>query len=51
VEPEVGGTPARGDRVEPGGYHLEVWWLVSPDDEADEHLPRPIATSPFVVAP
>jgi hypothetical protein len=50
-EPEVGGVPARGDRVEPGDYRFEVWWLVSPGDEPDEQTPRPTETSPFVIAP
>jgi hypothetical protein len=49
VEPDVSGLPRRGDRVEPGVYSFEVWWLVSPGGEPDERLPGPITTAPFVV--
>jgi hypothetical protein len=48
---DVLGVSVRGDRVEPGAYRLEVWWVASPCDEPDDLAPEPIETSPFVLEP
>jgi hypothetical protein len=50
-EPDVAGSPVRGDRVEPGRYRFEVWWVTSRGDEHDEQVPEPIETARLLVEP
>lgn len=49
--PAVGGAPVRGDRVEPGSYRFQVWWMASRGDPPDEEASEPTETPPFLIEP
>jgi hypothetical protein len=50
-EPDVAGTPVRGDRVGSGSYRFEVWWAASRGGEPREQTSEPIETAPFLIEP
>lgn len=50
-EPDVAGAPVRGDRVEPGRYRFQVWWMASRGDPPDDEASEPVETPPFLIEP
>lgn len=50
-DPDVAGEPVRGDRVEPGNYRFEVWWLASRGEPPDDEASKPVETPPFLIEP